>query len=84
MEIVSWSLFGATIGVIAHFLDPKVNKTGIAFAMLLGITGAVVGGVIAYLILGNINTLSLSSLSIACASALIVLLMGRVIVKNKE
>lgn len=46
MWILSWILFGLVIGVIAKLLMPGRDPGGFIITILLGITGALVGGFI--------------------------------------
>ncbi|MGH9348707.1 MAG: GlsB/YeaQ/YmgE family stress response membrane protein [Vicinamibacterales bacterium] len=44
MGILSWILFGLIVGAIAKLLMPGRDPGGIIVTMLLGITGALLGG----------------------------------------
>jgi uncharacterized membrane protein YeaQ/YmgE (transglycosylase-associated protein family) len=44
--ILSWMLCGLIIGLIARFLVPGVQSMGLILTMVLGIVGAVVGGLL--------------------------------------
>ena len=44
--ILGWIFFGLIVGVIAKFLMPGRDPGGIIVTMLLGIAGAVVGGML--------------------------------------
>jgi uncharacterized membrane protein YeaQ/YmgE (transglycosylase-associated protein family) len=46
MAILSWILFGLVVGVIAKLLMPGRDPGGFIITILLGIAGAVLGGVI--------------------------------------
>ncbi len=50
MHIISWIVFGLVAGAIAKLLTPGRDPGGCIITMLIGIAGAVVGGVIARLI----------------------------------
>jgi uncharacterized membrane protein YeaQ/YmgE (transglycosylase-associated protein family) len=73
MGIISWIILGA----IAGFLGSKiVNKTGQGLIMdiVLGIVGAIVGGVICSQIFGvGVTGLNISSLIVAVVGAVVVL-----------
>jgi uncharacterized membrane protein YeaQ/YmgE (transglycosylase-associated protein family) len=45
--IVSWALWGLFVGVIARLLLPGRRRLGIMLTIVLGICGALLGGVIA-------------------------------------
>ena len=44
MGILIWILFGLVVGVLVVFLMSEPSPQGSAFAILLGIAGAIVGG----------------------------------------
>ena len=46
MGILAWILFGLVIGVIAKLLMPGRDPGGFIITILLGIAGALIGGVI--------------------------------------
>ena len=73
MGIISWIILGA----IAGFLGSKiVNKTGQGLIMdiVLGIVGAIVGGVICSQLFGiGVTGLNISSLIVAVVGAIVVL-----------
>ena len=46
MDILGWILFGLVVGVLAKLVMPGRDPGGILVTMLLGIAGAVLGGVI--------------------------------------
>ena len=46
MNILTWILFGLIVGALAKLVMPGRDPGGIIVTMLLGIVGAVVGGMI--------------------------------------
>lgn len=46
-EILSWLIYGLVVGAIAQVLIPGRNRFGWLSTMIIGITGAVLGGFIA-------------------------------------
>jgi len=44
--VIGWIVFGLIVGVIAKFLMPGRDPGGFIITMLLGIAGAVIGGMI--------------------------------------
>lgn len=46
MSIVGWILFGLIVGVVAKLLMPGRDPGGMIVTILLGITGALIGGFI--------------------------------------
>jgi len=76
MGIVLWIVFGLIAGVIAKFLIPGKQSGGIVLTIMLGIVGAVVGGLIAtQLGLGDVTSFDLRSMAIAVGGALLVLVV---------
>ena len=47
MGILSWILWGLIVGLLARLLLPGRQKIGIALTIVLGVAGALVGGVLA-------------------------------------
>ena len=52
-SIISWIVFGLIVGLIARALYPGRQKMGLPATIALGITGSVVGGLIAWLVGGR-------------------------------
>ena len=50
MGILIWILFGLVVGVLVVFLMSEPSPQGSAFAILLGIAGAIVGGFLGQLL----------------------------------
>lgn len=50
MQILGLILIGLVIGVIARLLIPGRQKIGMGLTLLLGVAGALVGGIVASLI----------------------------------
>lgn len=46
MTLVSWAVCGLIVGLIARFLVPGRQSMGLLMTMVLGILGALTGGVI--------------------------------------
>ena len=46
MGIIGWIIFGLVVGVIAKFLMPGRDPGGFIITILLGIVGALVGGML--------------------------------------
>lgn len=44
MSIIGWILFGLVIGILGRVLLPASNPGGFILTILLGITGALLGG----------------------------------------
>jgi len=78
MTIFTWIVFGLVTGIIANVLDPRPSEGGILGAVILGIAGAFLGGLLASVILGG-GSFTFSSFSLAMLGALLLLLVGRVV-----
>jgi uncharacterized membrane protein YeaQ/YmgE (transglycosylase-associated protein family) len=46
MSILGWIVFGLVVGIVAKFLMPGPDPGGMIVTILLGITGALLGGFI--------------------------------------
>jgi len=78
MNILSWILFGLVVGIVANALDAEPKRGGLITAMLLGITGALVGGFLADLAFGvTVTGFNLTSFLIAITGSLLLLFIGR-------
>lgn len=83
MDILAWIVFGLIVGIIANLLDPKPSSGGILGSIVLGITGALVGGWLGNLIFGvGITGFNLSSFIVAVVGSLAVLFIGRMLSKS--
>ncbi len=76
-------IFGLTLGLISNFLDPQPGKGGLIGAVMLGVIGALVGGFLGNLIFGiGFLGYNFATLSIAVLASLMLLLVGRELIKN--
>ncbi|MBE8598068.1 GlsB/YeaQ/YmgE family stress response membrane protein [Xenorhabdus sp. BG5] len=74
MGILSWIIFGLVAGILAKWIMPGNNSSGIIMTIILGIAGAVVGGYISiFLGMGKVDGFNLGSFVIAVIGAIIVL-----------
>ncbi|HCB2860315.1 GlsB/YeaQ/YmgE family stress response membrane protein [Klebsiella aerogenes] len=74
MGIILWIVFGLVAGVIAKFIMPGKDGTGVFMTIVLGIVGAVIGGFISNALgFGGINGFTLQSMVIAVCGSLLVL-----------
>lgn len=75
---VTWIVFGLIVGAVANLLDPNPNRMGVIGSVVLGVLGAVLGGLVANLVgFSGITGLNLYSFIIALIGALVVLWVGR-------
>ncbi|HAK36449.1 MAG TPA: GlsB/YeaQ/YmgE family stress response membrane protein [Pantoea sp.] len=74
MGILSWIFFGLVAGVLARCVMPGKEHLGIIMTILLGVTGALIGGVISTALgFGQVSGFNLYSILISTAGAIIVL-----------
>lgn len=80
MTIFTWIVFGLIVGIVANVIDPKKDEGGLLGAGILGVLGAVLGGLLANLLFGiGINGFNLTSLAIAVLGSLFLLFVGRMV-----
>ncbi|CDH33521.1 GlsB/YeaQ/YmgE family stress response membrane protein [Xenorhabdus bovienii] len=78
MGILSWVIFGLIAGIIAKWVMPGDNSSGIIMTVILGIIGAVVGGYIStFFGMGKVDGFNLGSFAIAVVGAIVVLFVYR-------
>ena len=80
MGILSWIVFGLIAGIIAKLLMPGRDPGGCIITMLLGVTGAFVGGFLYRLVTGTealYFVFDLRSFAIAVLGAVVVLAVYR-------
>ena len=80
MNILAWALFGLLSGLIANMLDPRPSYGGLVGTLLLGVTGAMLGGFVTSELFGvTVTGFNITSLAIAVAGSIGLLLIGRYI-----
>jgi uncharacterized membrane protein YeaQ/YmgE (transglycosylase-associated protein family) len=91
VNIVLWCLFGLIAGAVAQFLMPgkdpgqSADPRGILLTILLGIAGAVIGGLISSQLFGwDITGFNLPSFLIAIAGALLLLILYRMVTSARR
>jgi uncharacterized membrane protein YeaQ/YmgE (transglycosylase-associated protein family) len=83
MGILLWIVFGLVAGAVAKFIMPGPDPGGWIVTILLGIGGAVVGGMVATAFgFGGMTSFDIRSLMVAIGGALI-LLAGYRLVANR-
>jgi uncharacterized membrane protein YeaQ/YmgE (transglycosylase-associated protein family) len=85
MGILTWIVLGLVAGFLAEWLAPGKGPGGLAFTILLGIAGALVGGFLGTHLLGisDVSGFDLRSLAIAVGGA-VLLLFGYSFLKKKR
>jgi uncharacterized membrane protein YeaQ/YmgE (transglycosylase-associated protein family) len=82
MGILSWIIFGLLAGALAKWIMPGNDPGGFIVTILIGIGGAVVGGIIGtQLGFGNVTGFDLRSFAIAIGGALVLLYIYRLLKK---
>ena len=83
MGLLSWILFGLIAGALAKFIMPGRDPGGFVVTILLGIGGAVIGGLRGtQLGFGKVTGFDLRSMIIAVLGALVLLYGYRLINKR--
>lgn len=83
MDILYWAIFGLIAGGIANYIDPRPSQGGILGSIVLGIVGAVVGGYLGQTFFGvGVTGFNVSSFVVAVIGALVVLFVGRQLMKG--
>jgi uncharacterized membrane protein YeaQ/YmgE (transglycosylase-associated protein family) len=78
MGILSWIVLGLVVGVLAKWIMPGPDSSGLVMTILLGAAGAFVGGWIGtQLGMGSVTGFNFGSLAIAVAGALLLLFLNR-------
>ena len=83
MGILLWIVFGLIAGAVAKFVMPGRDPGGIIVTILLGIAGAVVGGMVATSLgYGSMTGFDIRSLLIAIGGAMLLLVGYRLIMNT--
>lgn len=78
MSFVVWIVFGLITGIVANLIDPYPSSGGTVGAVVLGIAGAVIGGVVSNLFFGvGITGFNFTSFVVSILGALLMLFIGR-------
>ena len=77
MGILAWILLGLVAGALAKYIIPGQQGGGIILTTVLGIVGAIVGGLLGTYVFGfgDISVFDLRSIVIAVGGALLVLFL---------
>ncbi len=84
MGIISWIIFGLIAGALAKFIMPGDDPGGCIVTPLIGIAGAVLGGMIGSLLgMGKVTGFNFGSFFIAVGGAVLLLFVYRKIKEKK-
>jgi len=85
MGFISWIFLGLIAGALAKFIMPGKDPGGFFVTIVIGIVGGVLGGFLGSLIgLGKIESFDLGGIFIATVGAILLLVIYRVVQKNKK
>jgi uncharacterized membrane protein YeaQ/YmgE (transglycosylase-associated protein family) len=74
MGIISWIIWGLVVGLIARLVLPGRQAIGLLWTIVLGIAGAVIGGLLATAIgVGDTDEFDFGSFLIAVATSMLLL-----------
>lgn len=78
MGFLSWIVLGLVVGILAKWIMPGPDSSGLVMTIVLGVAGAFVGGWLGtQLGFGSVTGFDLRSLGIAVAGALLLLFANR-------
>ena len=85
MNILTWILLGLLAGGIAKFIFPGKDPGGCLVTIGIGILGALLGGFLGTTVFnwGTVTGFDLKSLGIAIAGSLLLLLLFRLLTRNR-
>jgi uncharacterized membrane protein YeaQ/YmgE (transglycosylase-associated protein family) len=77
MGILAWIILGLVAGALAKFIMPGEQGGGIIVTTVLGVVGAIVGGLLGTYVFrfGDVSGFDLRSIAIAVGGALLVLFL---------
>jgi uncharacterized membrane protein YeaQ/YmgE (transglycosylase-associated protein family) len=85
LGLLSWILFGLSAGAIARLIMPGRDPGGLVLTILLGIGGAIMGGLVAAALNGRgVTGFDVVSFVVAIAGALLLLLIYRAVVGDRR
>ncbi len=78
MSIIAWVVLGLIAGILAKWLYPGPNRSGLLATIALGIVGALVGGFLGQMVgLGTVSALNIRSILLAAGGAVLVIWISR-------
>jgi uncharacterized membrane protein YeaQ/YmgE (transglycosylase-associated protein family) len=82
IEILSWIVFGLIVGALAKLVMPGDDPGGIIVTILLGIAGAVVGGLLGWA-MGLYDTNQSAGYLMSILGGIILLALYRMVARRK-
>jgi uncharacterized membrane protein YeaQ/YmgE (transglycosylase-associated protein family) len=76
MSVIGWILFGLIAGLIARALHPGDDRLGLLGTILLGVTGSLLGGGLAYVLRLGTSPYQPAGWIFSILGAIILLAMG--------
>jgi uncharacterized membrane protein YeaQ/YmgE (transglycosylase-associated protein family) len=83
MSIIGWILFGSVVGIVGKLLMPGRDPGGFILTILLGVSGALVGGFIGRL-LGLYSEGEPAGFLMAVVGSIVLLVIYRLIVSRQR
>jgi uncharacterized membrane protein YeaQ/YmgE (transglycosylase-associated protein family) len=85
MGILVWLLLGLVAGALAKFIMPGRQGGGVILTVVLGVIGAIVGGLLGTYVLGfgDISGFDVRSIAIAVGGALLVLFVYGLVARGR-
>jgi len=86
MGIVSWALWGLFVGAIARLLRKGRQPIGIAWTMIVGVVGSLVGGFVAtdVLHIADRDNFDFGSFLIAVAASFVLLALWQSVERRRQ
>jgi uncharacterized membrane protein YeaQ/YmgE (transglycosylase-associated protein family) len=83
--VISWLVFGLIAGAIAKFIMPGKDPGGCLGTAVIGMLGALIGGVVGTRVLGvgTVTGFNLRSFGIAILGAIILLILYRLLLERR-
>lgn len=85
MNVFAWILFGLIAGSIAKFIMPGKDPGGCLLTIVIGIIGALIGGVLGTRVfgVGPVTGFNLQSLGLAILGAVLLLMVFRLLIAKR-
>jgi uncharacterized membrane protein YeaQ/YmgE (transglycosylase-associated protein family) len=78
MGILMWTIIGMVIGVLTLLIEPYVNRRHIPVTLIMGVIGALIGGVFAtFLGFANVEGMRFMIIVVAIIGAVLLLTLYR-------